>query len=308
MTFLELAVKVLKEAQVPLTAEEIWEYAKAKGYEKEVGTQGKTPWMSVSAQLYVSVRDKKDSPFVKTDSKPRRFFLRSLLKEVKDIDKLLEEQARPEAAKLRFEFLEKDLHQFLAYFAFYFQKTYTKTIEHAKSERREFGEWMHPDMVGCYFPIDEWRPEVLEFSSSLGNVPTKVSSYEIKRELSFSNLRESFFQTVSNSSWANESYLVAAHISNDEDFQDELRRLSSSFGIGVIRLDIEDPDSSEILLPARLKDTLDWETINKLSMNRDFRDFLRRVRIDLSSKEIRKEKYDKIVDKESLVKAIRLGK
>lgn len=305
MTFLELSAKVLREARAPLTAEEIWEYARNKGYDMEVGTQGKTPWMSISAQLYVNVRDKKDSLFSKTDSKPRRFFLRSLLKEVKDLDKLVEEQVSRGPSAPKFEFLEKDLHAFLAYFAFYFQKSYAKTIAHVKSDKKEFGEWVHPDMVSCYFPIDEWKPEVLEFSATLGNVPTRVSSYEIKRELSFSNLRESFFQTVSNSTWANESYLVAANISNDEDFQEELTRLSSSFGIGVIKLDLDDPDSSEIMLPAELKDTLDWDTVNKLSMNQDFRDFLKRVKVDLSSNEIRKEKYDKILDKESLVKSIK---
>jgi hypothetical protein len=32
----------------------------------------------------------------------------------------------------------------------------------------------------------------------------------MKKELNFSNLRESYFQAVSNSSWANEGYLVTA--------------------------------------------------------------------------------------------------
>ncbi len=305
MTFQELAIKVIKEAKVPLAPEEIWELAKQKGYDREVGSQGKTPWSSIGAQLYVSVRDRKDSPFAKTETKPRRFYLRSFLKEIKDFDKLIEAQAEKEPAPSGFTFLERQLHPFLAYFSFYYLKSYTKTIEHTKSDKKEYGEWVHPDMVGCYFPIGDWKPEVIEFSSSIGNVPTRISSFEIKRELSFSNLRESFFQTISNSSWANESYLVAAHISIDEDFQEELRRLSSSFGIGVIRLDIEDPDSSEVILPPKFKDTLDWESVNKLSMNPDFREFLKRVKTDLSSKEIRQEKYDKVIEKDSLIKSIR---
>jgi hypothetical protein len=38
---------------------------------------------------------------------------------------------------------------------------------------------------------------------------------------------------------------------------------------------------------------VDWETVNKLSrMNIDFREFLKRVKIDISSKEVRKELYD----------------
>jgi hypothetical protein len=305
MTFLELAVEVLKRTKSPLTPAEIWQYAKDNGLDAQVGTQGKTPWATVGAQLYVNIRDKKDSPFGRTEGRPRRFFLKSHLKEIPGFDKLIEEQAGQEIIPGTVEFLERDLHPFLSYFAFYIQRCYTKTLQHSKSDKKEFGEWVHPDMVGCYFPIDEWKPEVIDFSTSLGALPTKVTSYEIKRELNFGNLRESFFQTVSNSSWANESYLAAAYISTDEEFREELRRLSVSFGIGVIHIDIDDPDSSEVILPAKFKESLDWETVNKLSMNSDFREFLKRVKNDLSSKEIRKERYDKVLDRDSLMKIIR---
>jgi uncharacterized protein len=120
--------------------------------------------------------------------------------------------------------------------------------------------------------------------------------------LNFGNLRESFFQTVSNSSWANEGYLVASKISNDIDFMDELTRLSTSFGIGVIELSLEDPHSSKILLPAKYRDSLDWETINKLTMNNDFKEFLSRVKIDISSKKIHKKEYDSVLEIEELKK------
>jgi hypothetical protein len=99
--------------------------------------------------------------------------------------------------------------------------------------------------------------------------------------------------------------LVAVDISKDEDFISELTRLSSAFGIGVIHLSIDDPNSTEILLPAKFKENLDWETINKLAMNSDFREFIKRVKVDLTSREIRKEKYDKIIESEELVKRIR---
>jgi len=160
-------------------------------------------------------------------------------------------------------------------------------------------------MVGCYFPLEDWNPEVVDFSSQIGNIAIKLFSFEIKRELNYGNIREAFFQAVSNSSWANSGYLVSAIILNDDDFLDELRRLSSSFGIGVIKLDIEDPDSSDIIFPAREKELLDWDTINKMTMNPDFTSFVKRIKIDIQSKEIRKEKYDKIIDKEVLVKTIK---
>ena len=76
--------------------------------------------------------------------------------------------------------------------------------------------------------------------------------------------------------------------------------------MGVIHLDIDDPDATEILFPPQTREYLDWETINKLStMNPDFRDFLKRVKTDISSKEIRKEKYDKVLEVEELVKTIK---
>lgn len=134
----------------------------------------------------------------------------------------------------------------------------------------------------------------------IASTSIKLFSFELKRELNFSNLRESFFQAVSNSSWANEGYLVAAEIDATDDFLDELKRLSTSFGIGVIKLDRTDPDSSELVFPARSKEALDWDTINKLTINPDFEAFLKRITNDIKSKEIRKEKYDKVLDKEEL--------
>ncbi|MDI6740009.1 MAG: hypothetical protein QME74_06555, partial [Candidatus Edwardsbacteria bacterium] len=239
-----------------------------------------------------------------TETRPKKFFLKIWSNEF-DVLKIIEEKSKIISMPKKREYQEKDLHPFLSYFAFYFMRTYTKTIQHTKSDKKEFGEWVHPDIVGCYFPLEEWKPEVVDFSSQIGNISIKLSSFELKRELTFTNLREAFFQAVSNSSWANESYLVAAEIQNDEDFLNEIKRLSTSFGIGIIRLNIEDPDSSETLLPAKIKEYLDWDTINKLTMNPDFKDFIKRIKTDIQSKEIRKEKYDRIYDKDSLINTLK---
>ncbi len=157
-------------------------------------------------------------------------------------------------------------------------------------------------MVGVFFPIEHWEPEVLEISKEIGSIGIKLFSYEIKIELNFSNLRESFFQAVSNSSWANEGYLVSSEIDMDEEFLTEIKRLSSSFGIGIIKLDVDEPDSSEILFPARQKVMVDIETINKIAeVNPNFKEFLKRIMSDLKSREIRKEKYDEVLDIEKLI-------
>lgn len=305
ITFLELAEKVLKEENKPMTVEEIWEVAKRKGYDELVGTKGKTPWRSIGAQIYVDIRDNRKSPFVKIESKPRKFYLKNLVSktELKEIEEKemgnIEEPAEPK-------YDERELHPFLAYFAYTYMKSYTKTIHHEKSNKKKYSQWAHPDLVGVYFPIEEWKSEVMDFAKEIGSPPIILYSFEMKKEIGFHNIREYFFQAVSNSSWANEGYLVAAKISQDEDFISELKRLSTSFGIGIIKIDIEDPDSSEILFPAKFKSELDWNTINKLAeLNPDFMKFLKRIKNDLSSKEVRKEKYDKIYKAEELIERIK---
>jgi hypothetical protein len=68
--------------------------------------------------------------------------------------------------------------------------------------------------------------------------------------------------------------------------------------MGVIKINIEEPDSSYILFPSRTRENLDWDTINKLTMNPDFKDFLKRIKNDIASKEIRREKYNKVCNQE----------
>lgn len=303
LTFYELAKLVIEEEKRPLSVEEIWNIATQKGYDQKIGTKGKTPWSSIGARIYVDLRDNKNSPFIKASARPTKFYLKTLQKE-KKVEDFTPEELESEVIQTRLTYTEKDLHPFLTYFASSYLKAFTKTINHLSSSRKEFGEWVHPDLAGWFFPIEDWDNEVYELSSKVGNNAIKLYSFEMKKSLTFSNLREAFFQTVSNSSWANEGYLVAAAISKDEDFQQELKRLSTSFGIGVINLDLEDPDSTEMIYPAKNKNNVDWETINKLTMNSDFREFIKRLKNDILSKEIRKEKYDKIYTKEQLIKTL----
>lgn len=299
MTFLELAKRVLEEEKRPLTANEIWIIATEKGYDKQLNSVGKTPWATLGAQIYVSAKDNPKSPFAQTDSRPKKFYLKSQASQL-DLSETAISEEPTVVKKKRFDFLEKDLHSYLTYYAYYHLHCYTKTINHSQSSKKEFGEWVHPDIVGCKFSFEDWKQEVYELSSSIGNNPIRLLSFELKREVSFGNLRESFFQTVSNSSWANESYLVAAEVSEEEEFRNELSRLSTSFGIGVIKLDLADPHASEIIFPAKYREDLDWETINKLTMNADFKEFISTVKIDVASKKIHKKEYDQVLEIETL--------
>jgi len=200
MTFLELAERVLREEKRPLTANEIWTLATEKGYDKQLNSEGKTPWATLGAQIYVNAKDNPKSPFAQTDSRPKKFYLKAQSNLI-DLSDTAISKVPTVAKKKRFDFLEKDLHPYLTYYAYYHLHCYTKTINHSQSSKKEFGEWVHPDIVGCYFPLEDWKQEVYELSSSIGNISIRLLSFELKRELSFGNLRESFFQTVSNSSW-----------------------------------------------------------------------------------------------------------
>ncbi len=295
LTFKELAKKVLEDENRPLSVEEIWSIAQEKGYDKFIDTKGKTPWRTIGAQIYVDIRDNPKTPFIKIESKPRKFFLKGkeyLPKKVLDKNEPSNKTG----------YSERDLHPFLTYFVNLYMNIHTKTILHEKSKKRKYSQWLHPDIVGVYFPIKFWKEDVIDFAKELGFISLKLFSFELKKELGFNNLRESFFQAVSNSSWANEGYLVTANLQKDDEFLSELKRLSTSFGIGVIELDIYNPDNSAILFPAKHKNELDWETVNKLvSENPDFKNFINGIKKDLKIKEIRKDRYDKVFEREDLI-------
>lgn len=304
MTFLELAEKMLLEEKRPLTANEIWTIAHQRGYTKKLNSAGKTPWATLGALIYVNAKDNPKSLFATTESRPKKFYLKSQESKI-DLEAEAHIIPEEEVSKKKFDYLEKDLHPYLVSFARHYLHCFTKTLRHNTSKKSEYGDWVHPDIVGCYFPFEDWRKDVFELSELLGDPSIKFYSFELKRELVLGNLRSSFFQTVSNSSWANESYLVASQISQEDYFKDELSRLSSAFGIGVIHLNIENPSDSRIVFPAKFRETLDWETINKLTMNPDFNEFLARVKIDVDSRKVHINEYDPVLQIDEIKKIVK---
>ncbi|WP_375650259.1 hypothetical protein [Bartonella sp. OT172YNZD] len=105
----------------------------------------------------------------------------------------------------------------------------------------------------------------------------KLWSFEVKILINRSNLRKVFFQIVSNSSWVNLSYLIASEIEGVDTLK-ELRMLSSLHGIGFIRLKKENSSESEILIPAKERSDVDWDTANRLvERNKDFLDYIKLI-------------------------------
>ena len=145
LTFLELAHKVLEEEKIPLTSFEIWAIAENKGYDKFLDSQGATPRDTLSSQLYINVK-KANSFFIKVGARPVRFFLKSLPQNF-DIENIIKKEQIKEEKTKKFSYLEKNLHPILAYFGRYYLSAYLKTIDHTASNKKSFGEWLHPDMV-----------------------------------------------------------------------------------------------------------------------------------------------------------------
>lgn len=175
-TFLDLASRVLEEENRPLSLEELWRIAQMKGYVTLLRGTGKTPMATMGARIYVDMRDNKASKFIKMGARPRRFFLRSKAKNI-DLESLMTEAGDKVIPASPRAFLEKNLHPFLVYHAQYALKAFCKTVNHSKSGKKEFGEWVHPDIVGCYFPPGEWKPELVEFGYTIGSISVKIFSF-----------------------------------------------------------------------------------------------------------------------------------
>lgn len=164
----------------------------------------------------------------------------------------------------------------------------------SKNSRGSGGnQWLHPDIVAMQ-PIDkEWDGLIRSCVKQGAGQSVRLWSFEVKKELNVSNARKSFFQAVSNSSWANEGYLVATSIS-DANTEKELRMLSALHGIGVILLNPENPSESEMILPARSRPDVDWESTNRiLTENEDFKDYIDLVSTYYQTGRIRSKDWNK---------------
>ncbi len=293
MTYRELGKKVLEQAGKPLSVKEIFEKACEMGLDKECN-DGKMLSHSLGSTLgeHDIPNDKKQ--FYVANKKGGTFFywLKSREREFppqETPDSKEEDDEQSEcsdtAKKQKISFHERVLHPLLVKFLSEDPKfrLLCKTIYHEKCLKDKKGkcEWNYPDIVGVYFPYNKYFPyngykeETLKFLHHTGQKRHKLFSFELKKELSISNLKESYFQAVSNSSWANEGYLVVKNIK--EDVLDELRRLNQSFGIGVIKLESE-ISNSKILLPAKERE-IDIPTLNMLIEQSpgDFKPFMERI-------------------------------
>jgi len=164
----------------------------------------------------------------------------------------------------------------------------------SKNSRGNGGnQWLHPDIVAMQ-PVDkEWNELIRSCVKQGAGQSVRLWSFEVKKELTGSNARKSFFQAVSNSSWANEGYLVATSIS-DSTVEQELRMLSALHGIGVILLNPENPSESEMMLPAKSRAEVDWQSVNRILVeNADFKNYIELVSTYYQTGRVRARDWNK---------------
>lgn len=190
---------------------------------------------------------------------------------------------------------EKELYEPIIEYLSIELNLYSVRIRENKSKNRNGpngNKWLHPDIVSMKILDDNLNPIVQECFNASKSLKVSLLSFEVKKDLTLSNLKEYFFQAVSNSSWANESYLIVTSIANNAI--SELRILSSLHGIGVILFNEKNILNSSIIMSARSKYDVDWQSINRLvNENSDFLDYMDNVRAYLIGNMLNKHFWNK---------------
>ena len=307
----EATKMVLENKKQAMKFFDIWQEIKANdffGFGENLGFSGATPEQSFCAVIYVNLKDE-NSLFEVVDLKPKTIKLKSQVLTKNDEKIIFSPEIKKEQKS---SYHERDLHALLSFFvanSAEFDSVYTKTIFHENSTKSTKGadKWLHPDIVGASFSSANLEKELVEYSKKFEKLPIKIYSFEIKKELKLYNLKEYYFQAVSNSSWAHEGYLVALDIENDNELLEAIIRLNTSFGIGVISLNSCEPAQSKIIAQAKNNGKLDMVAANELCVkNRDFKEFLSNIcECKPEKMSAYKAWFDKILDDEEIKEYIK---
>ncbi len=174
---------------------------------------------------------------------------------------------------------EHELYPILRDFLFSERRIRSMRIDEKKGRNQIRGgnKWLYPDLVGMENLSERWNEQIKQCTGAYPVTRSKLWSFEVKKEINRSNVREAFFQAVSNSSWANLGYLVVGN--SIDEVKKELDMLANLHGIGCIQLDIENPSESDIRIPAKERDRIDWDVANRLAEeNKDFLKYVSLIR------------------------------
>ena len=133
-------------------------------YNSQLSTQGKTPAQTLYAAIFLDERDNPDTNFIKYNTRPARYYLKGLADSAKS--SVLEEKAASEPSVPQIaSYKEAQLHPFLSYFVSQRFNARSRTIQHNISNKKEYGEWVHPDMIVISY--QSWEAAVSQLSLSL---------------------------------------------------------------------------------------------------------------------------------------------
>lgn len=127
--------------------------------------------------------------------------------------------------------------------------------------------WKYPEMV-----LVDWEtgdspdeemvldPQMLSLKQRLGLAPFRLNAARLRIQPSLHSYREDFFQTLSASQWAQGGDLIYAAPVIDEALADALRRLSRTFGIGVMSFGLSTEALDDLPRPAHILNAHPRET------------------------------------------------
>ena len=159
-----------------------------------------------------------------TEERPRQYYFSNR----NDADEVTAAETQPTAKTQALGLANNEyaLYPLLSQFLWPELGVYSKRIDEKKSSNSAgYGanRWLHPDLVGLSDLSADWHHEIKACVQQAADKVAKLWSFEVKVLINRANIREAFFQAVSNSSWANFGYLVASHIQGANTLK-ELRR------------------------------------------------------------------------------------
>lgn len=195
---------------------------------------------------------------------------------------------------------EKDLYPLLGSIVFNEMRCYSMRInESAGGNTRGLrgNHWLYPDLVGMIPLSDKWCSGVSTLADTLATERVHLVSFEVKKDIKRSDVREYFFQTVSNSAWANYAYLAAGVVKGNA--YEELALLCSSYGVGFIEINMANPENSTIKIPAVLKESIDVNGLNRLVVeNPDAQEFVENVSIYIKTGRLKPKDWNLVPDED----------
>ncbi|MBF0108681.1 MAG: HrgA protein [Magnetococcales bacterium] len=237
----------------------------------------------IQSEIGPRMMDPKKAAQIKTtEGRPRKYYFTGKSDEDEVVQAESEARQSSDASSAQpAKTQEADLYPVIASWLRAEHGLYAMRIDEKRSSNQRGpngNKWLYPDLVGMEDLSAEWDREIKDCVKQYADKKTRLWSFEVKLLINRSNVREAYFQAVSNSSWASFGYLVAGEIQGKDTMQ-ELRMLFALHGIGVIQLEPDEISESQIIIPARERPEIDWNTCNRLATeNSDFMEFIRRVR------------------------------